>query len=340
MDPRNYSLAAAIRAAVANTWGSLRSEEKRESDRLSELAGEPLPPSRRTLIRVPGHALRDMTAAGVSGSNYLTGTGAGDYVESLTGDSAALRLGVSVLPIPKGSSSIATPKGSAGATAYWLGDENTAITESQPTLASYASASKTVAGFVQASHQLLTQAANAEQVIRAELRRAAATALDAAILAGTGANGQPTGIIITSGVGGFTGTSLDQAALRNAQADLGTAKAITDPSKVAYVAPPAVAELLAKRQRFTGSDRALWEGSSFDGTVEGVRAISTTAMPSATMILGDWSSVQILEFAGGLLLEVDPFSAFNTGLVSIRLLLDCDVLVPRPAAFSVATGIT
>jgi HK97 family phage major capsid protein len=276
----------------------------------------------------------------ISGSNYLTGAAAASYVESLTGDSAALRLGVETLTVPRGASHLVGPRGSAGATAYWLGDENTVITESQPTLASFAAASKTVAGFVQATHQLLTQAANAEEVIRAELRRAAAAALDAAIFAGTGNSGQPLGIVGTVGCGAFTGTSLDQAALRNAQADLGTAKAISDPSKVAYATTPAVAELLAKRQRFTGSDRGLWEGSSFDGTVEGCRAISSASMPSASAILGDWSSVQIVEFAGGLVLEVDPFSAFSSGLVSIRLLLDCDVLVLRPAAFSVATGIT
>jgi HK97 family phage major capsid protein len=340
MKPQDYSITAAIRAATANTWSSKPSDERRESDRLCEAVGEPLPPSQRTLIRVPGHALRDMTVAGVSGSNYLAQPGSMGYIESLTGDSAALRLGVPVLPIPRGTSHLTAPKGSAGATAYWLADENTQITESQPTLGILATAPKTIAAFCQVTHQLLTQAANAEQVVRRELRRAAAAAVDVAVFAGSGASGEPLGVVGTSGVGAFTGTSLDQAALRNAQADLGTAKTITDPAKVAYVTTPAVAELLAKRQRFTGSDRALWEGSSFEGTAEGVRAIGTAAMPAATMVLGDWSSVNLVEWAGGLVIEIDPFSAFSTGIVSVRLLLDCDVLVLQPAAFSVASSIT
>jgi len=340
MKPADYSIAAVLLAAAANSWDKLRSDERREHDRLCELADGDLPASRRPLIRLPGHALRDMTVAGVSGSNYLAHPGSADYLESLTGDSAALRLGVTTLPIPKGTSSVTKPKGSVGATAYWLGDENTAITESQPTIVEVAIAAKHVAAITQVSRQLLVQSAGAENSIRTELRKAAAAALDAAIFNGSGNSGQPTGIVGTSGVGAFTGTSLDQAALRNAQADLGTAKAITDPSKVAYATTPAIAETLAKRQRFTGSDRALWEGSSFDGTVEGVRAISTVAMPAATMICGDWSSVQVEEWAGGLLLEVDPFSAFSTGLVYVRLILLCDVVVLRPAAFTVASSIT
>jgi HK97 family phage major capsid protein len=249
-------------------------------------------------------------------------------------------LGVPVVPISRGTSHLTAPKGSSGATAYWLSDENTVITETQPTLGSVAAAPKTVAAFCQLSHQLLTQAANAEQVVRAELRRATGAALDAAIFAGAGNSGQPLGIVGTSNVGTFTGTSLNQAAARNAQADLAVAKAITDPAKVAYVAPPATAETLSTRQRFTGSDRALWEGSLWDGTLEGVRAITSASMPAGTVILGDWSSVNLIEWAGGLVLEVDPFSAFNTGLVSVRLLLDCDVLVLRPAAFSVALSVT
>jgi HK97 family phage major capsid protein len=339
MKPNDYSLTAVLRAALAGTWATFRSDERREHDRLSEIA-DPLPPSQRTLIRVPGHALRDLSVATPSAGGYLTDQGQGEYVPSLTGDSTVLRLGVTSFPVPRGASSLAWARGTAGATAHWLGDEATAVTPSQPTLGQINSTGKTMGLITTASRALLIGAANAEAVIRAELRLAAAAALDAAVLAGSGINGQPLGIVGTPGVGAFTGGSLDQAALRNAQADIGTANAVINPAAVAYVAPPAVAELLAKRQRFTGSDRGLWEGSSFDGVVEGCRAVSTSGAPVSTLVLGDWSNVQIAEWAGGIILEVDPFSSFSTGAVSVRVLLTCDVVVQRPAAFSVATGVS
>ncbi len=337
------SLVALLRQAESGSFGKKISPEYNEHRRLCEIAGDP-PPSPRIVARISGEMLRDttrdMTAAGVSGSNYLASTGSLDYLPSLTGDSAALRLGVQVIPVPRDASGIVGPRGSAGATAYWLDGEGTQITESQPSMGQLAATSKTVAAFTQISRQLLLTGANAEGALREELRRAAAAALDAAIFNGSGASGEPLGVVGTPGIGAFTGTSLAAAALRNAQADLGTAKAITNPERVAYVTPPEVAELLASRQRFTGSSNTTWEGSSFDGLVEGVRAVSTIAMPTATMLLGDWSSVAVLEWSGGLIVEFDPFSSFNTGLIGVRMLLDVDVIVTRPAAFTLATSIT
>ena len=333
------SLINQLREAEGGNFGRTNSPEFRRHRELCERAGD-LPPSRRILARIDAAMLRDMTVAGVSGSNYLAPTVAGEYIPALQDDSAALKLGAQVLSIPAGSASLAQPRGATAATTYWLSDENTQITETQPALGSVASTSKTVAALVQVSRQLLIQGANTESVVRTELRRAAAAALDAAVFAGTGAAGQPTGIVNTSGIGAFTGASLDQAALRNSQADLATAKAIVNPGALGYVTTPAVAELISKRQRFTGSDRALWEGPSHDGIVEGLRAISSANAPTATMILAEWSSCQIVEYNGGMVIEVDPFSGFSTGLINIRLLLNVDVMLLRAAAFSVATGVS
>lgn len=336
MSPAEFRITAIIKSVLAETWHRVGSDERREHDRLCKLAGAE--PNGMGAARIPGHALRDLDTTTGSG---LTGTiRNGEYVESLTGDSAALRLGVRSVPVPAETSVFAVPRASAGATAYWLSSETQQVTDSVPTIGQAAAAPKILAAYIEVSRLLLLQAPNVENVVRAELRRAAGAALDAAIFAGSGGTGQPLGLVSTPNVGAFTGTSLDQAALRNAQADLATAKAITDPSKLAYVTTPAVAELLAKRPRVTSSDRMLWEGASHDGIVEGCRAVSSAGMPAATAIFGDWSSVWVAEFAGGLTLEVDPFTQFQAGIVGLRLLVPCDVLMTRPAAFTVATSIS
>jgi HK97 family phage major capsid protein len=185
------------------------------------------------------------------------------------------------------------------------------------------------------SRKLLLQS-NAEAIIRIELTRAAA-ALDAAILAGTGNLGQPLGIVGTPGIGGFTGASLDLAALRNGQLDCAAA---AEGRPLAMVTTATVADLLARRPRVASSDRMLLEGATADGTVEGIRCMATSNCPTATAVIGDFSSAFVVEFAGGMQIEVDPYTRFKTGDVGVRLLLPVDVMIARPAAFSIATSIT
>lgn len=338
--PSALSITSIVRSVIAETWHTDTSPERREHVRLCAAAGVAPDSLPRGVARVPGLALRDLTVASGSAGGYLSDTGLGEYVAALQADSAVLRLGALVQPVGRAHSALAIPRGATAAPAYWLSDEASPITEGDPSFGSVAASSKHVAAFVEISRQLLLTAANAEAVIRQELRRAAAKAIDAAALNGSGAAGQPRGIIGSAGVGAFTGGSLNQAALRNGQADLIAANAVINPETLAYVTTPAVAELLSTRQRFTGSDRALWEGSLADGMIEGCRALASTNVPTATMVHGDWSSLGILEFPGGLQIDVDPFSKFDRGLVGIRLIAHVDVALLRPASFSVASSIT
>ena len=331
-----YSLARAIALLAGETWARTPSPEKAAHDALVREHGDL---ARPFAARIPGHALRDMTVAGASGSNYIVGTeapAAVGYIEALQPRSVALRLGATIMPAGRGHAGI--PKGTNKATTQWLADENSAITEGQPQFGEVNSTPKVLACLFDMSRQMLLQS-NAEQIARTEANKAAASALDRAILQGSGVNGQPVGIVNTS-VGAFTGASLNQGALRNAQADVSTADAVLDPTKVGYVATPAIAETLSTRQRFTGSDRALWEGNLVQGVIEGAPAFSTTNCPTSTMIYGDWSSIVVLEWSGGAQIAVDPFTKFNQGLVTIRLLLLVDVIVKHSGAFSVATSVT
>jgi HK97 family phage major capsid protein len=327
-----YRITDMLLAKVARSWGQTRSHEHSEHRRLVDQYGEP---ESGHAVRIPGHALavRDMTTAT---TGAIVPTLQGDYLPALVPFAAPLALGAQI--IPAGPGNIAYPRGTTAATAYWLSDEGaTQITETQPTIGQLAATPKTVAALVEVTHQALAQS-NAEAVIRTEIARAAGAALTQAILAGTGNSGQPTGIVNTANVGTFTGASMTQAHVRNAQADI--AAAILDPAAVGFVTTPAVAEVLATRQRFTGSDRTIWEGASHDGTVEGIRALATTGCPAATAVVGDWSQCWVIEFAGGAQILVDPFTKFDRGIVAVRLLLHVDLVFLRAAAFSVATSVS
>ncbi len=330
----NFSISAMVKAQLSQTWGNVISHEFAISNRLAEKYG----PVDRNGCRVPDDILqRDLNAAVGSAGAYLNSGRAIGCIPSLQPASVCLTLGAQVVSVPLGGS-VAVPRGTSGVSTTWLANETSTITESQPLFGQVVATPKMLSCFAEVSRQLLLQS-NADEILRQEFQRAAATALDAAILGGSGASGQPQGIATTSGVGTFTGASLSQSALRNAQADVNGATGV-NPATLGYVTTPAVAEILAARQRFTGSDRGLWEGASADGIVEGVRAMATTACPTAVMIHGDFSRVHVVQWLDGLVIEADPFSKFASGVVALRLLLPVDFIVAQAAAFSVATSVT
>ena len=170
-DVRRYSMMKALRAAANKDWSKagLELEANREiSKRLSRL------PRSETSFFVPLDKMmegrqaqrRDMTVAGVSGSQYLVSTDnmPGSFIDLLRNTSVALRMGVRRMSGLVGNVTI--PKMTAGNSAYWLSDESTQITESQPTVGQLSLAPKNVAALTELSHQLMQQSTpDADQMV-------------------------------------------------------------------------------------------------------------------------------------------------------------------------------
>ena len=57
------------------------------------------------------------------------------------------------------------------------------------------------------------------------------------------------------------------------------------------------------------------------------------------MIFGEWSNVLIATW-GILEIAVDPFTAFKSGIVSVRAFWTVDIALKRPDRFSVASSVT
>lgn len=283
------------------------------------------------------YAQRDMTVAASAAGGFLVGTDNVGLIDLLANRSVILRLGARRMPGLRGN--VTLPKQTGGATAYWIASEGTPITESQPTFAQIALAPKMVGAYTEISRQLLLQSAPAVNgVVANELTRRVALAIDKAAIDGSGAGGQPTGILNVAGVGAFTGTSLGIDDLLDAQGDLAAAN--VDLAGASYCTTAAVAALLMQRQRFTGTDSPLWVGSMVDGRVMGLRAIASNQMPSATVICGNWSHCIVGEWGAPIEIEVNPYAAFASGTIGVRALALVDIAFEHPTAFSVATGVT
>ena len=178
---------------------------------------------------------------------------------------------------------------------------------------------------------LLQTNAGVERFLANDLLSTVAIAVDLAAIAGSVANGQPTGIINTAGVGSVTGTSLNTAGVLEFQTDVANALAETS----GYATTAAV---LAARVA-TGTQSYLWQGSLYNGVLGGLRAMSSAQVPTGDMVFGDWSRL-IVGGWGTLQVEINPFAIFPAGVLGARVLFVLDVGCVMPTAFSIATSVT
>jgi HK97 family phage major capsid protein len=259
-----------------------------------------------------------------------------DFIELLRSRNLLMSLGARMLSGLVGNADITRQTGAA--TGYWLGSESTAITESQQTIGLLQLRPKVLGAYTEISRLLLQQSTpDADMFVMDDLAQVLAIALDVAGFNGSGAAGQPTGILGTAGIGAFTGTTLGLAGLMDAQTDVAAANALTP--NCAYVTTPAVASLLAQRQKFASTDTPLWTGNILDGNVLGFRGATSNNIPAATAIFGDFSQVIVAEW-GALEIAANPYANFAAGITGIRAFHTVDIGVRTAGAFSAANAIT
>lgn len=335
-DQKRFSVFKAIRALTDKTWKGAEFELECHNEILKRTG---LPEAINGGFYMPMDVQkRDMTVATATAGGNLVATDlqAANFIDLLRARSRAAQLGATMLPGLVGN--VAIPKLTGAATAYWLTNEATAITESQQTIGQLALAPKNLGAYTEISRQLMLQSTPAaEQLVMGDLAKVLALAIDLAAFEGSGSSGQPTGISATAGIGSVTGTSIALAGMIEFQTDTGAANALSENS--AYLTTPTVAGLLMQRARFSNTDTPLWTGSVLDGQACGYRASTTTAITAASMIFGDFSQVVIGEW-GMLEIALNPYANFSAAITGIRAIQSVDVGIRQAAAFSRATSIT
>lgn len=331
-----YSVFKAVRAVLGQNWSKAGLELEAHKAIQQRLGGNPL---NENTFFVPTEVQtirnkRDMTAAGSSGSNYLVGTDNVSFIDLLRNRSVALRMGATRLGGLVGNVTI--PRETAAASTYWLASESTQITESQPTIGQLSLTPKHVGAYTEISRLLALQSSpDAESLVMADLAKAVALAADLAVMHGSGGSGQPQGIVGTSGVGSVTGSSIAFAGILEFQTDIGNALS----QSCGYVTTPAVAALLKARVEISSTYSPLWVGSLLDGTVTGMRAMTSAQVSSGYILFGDWAQVIMAEW-GSLAVEVNPYANFQAGIIGVRALYAMDAGLRIPGAFSVASSVT
>jgi len=287
-------------------------------------------------------------------STIATDTLASSFIDLLRNKMRVRQLGATVLGGLSGNISI--PRQSGGATAAWVA-EGVAPAQSTQTFDSVTLAPNGVAAETQVTTQTLIQSSiDMEAMIRNDIATVMALAIDLGCINGSGAGGQPTGILNTAGIGsvalGANGAALTnvdplidlEAALSNVNADEGS---------LAYLTNSHVIAALKKLKTTTGE--YLWTNeaagdypSATLGSINGYSVARSNQVPSnlskgtsvgvlSAMIFGNWSDLIIGEW-GALDLQVDPYTG-GIGNVKVKALQFVDCAVRHPESFAAITDI-
>jgi len=330
---QRFSVLAMAMAKATETWGRIDSHEFRVVSSLIERNG--LPDS--GFDPIPAYALRatPLTTASANGG-YLDDTEMLGYLPALQAQSNVLRLGATPVALGKGNATM--PRGVTAITPTWLGDEVTPTSATAPTFGSLAFTRKNMLVSVTLSRQQLLQS-NAEAIVNDELRRSFAAEIDRQAIQGTGIAGTPVGLLNMPQITNLTGTTLAYSTIVTAMTNVANGNAIVNEAALGFMTTPTVAGQL-KQRFFSAAALPIWDGSVASGTIDDQPALSSNNVAAGNLIHADWSRLLIGEWSDGLQIDVDPFTNFQSGLVTIRLCASVDFQIASSLSFNVITGIT
>lgn len=291
---------------------------------------------------IPGRALGNVRAMNIgtdTAGGYLVGddTRADDFVTYLHPVLLAGRLGVPSWPGLVGNAVV--PSGTIGATTYWL-DEAGVVPESTDVAFGGAVLKPRTVGallpLISRNLLLLGSRRSVEPILQALLKTAIASGVDGAFFAGSGADGQPLGVVNTPGIDTRSGATF---ALATATAML---KVLEDGNiateGASWAMDPASAELLRKREKVSGQPVYLLGD---DNRMCGRSAYVSASIPAATILLGNFTEgAAIPSWGPGVELIVDDKTRSKEGQVRLIGFASVDVFVRRTAAFAIATEVS
>ena len=273
-------------------------------------------------------------------------------IDRLFPDSVAAKMGAQSISIPSGL--VEWPVVTSAVAAAWQDGETADV--GGPT--AYATTdramdpNKTLGIQMKITRRTLLQSGQAlEEAVRRDMNGAMAQAIDSAVFRGTGANGQPLGVIAGYATYGITATAIGAAAswsiFRAAIARFMVANAASGPGQV---------KLLLRPEVWSYMDGALISGtavSEWDRMVAQIGAeniiLATNALaaptgsPLASNALLTTAAGGIAPIFVGLFGAVDmirdPFSDATSGGLRITALATIDATVARPAQLELLTGV-
>ncbi len=273
-------------------------------------------------------------------------------IDRLFPDSVAARMGAQMISIDAGA--VEWPVTTSAVTAGWADGETANV--AGPTV--YATTDRAMSpdhnlGIqMRITRKTLKQSGAAiEQAVRRDMSGAMGAAMDQATFLGTGANGQPLGVITGAGTYGITSTAVDAlaewAAFRAGVTRFMTANAANAPGQVRALLRPELWDYMEGKQsilpdlsewdrllknipaaNIAMTSNALEEPSGSPLATSSL--LTTSAGGVAPIFIGAWGAVDMIR---------DPYSDAQSGGLRITALATMDVTVAREAQLELLTGL-
>jgi HK97 family phage major capsid protein len=277
-------------------------------------------------------------------------------IERLKAEVIAYKLGA--VDMAASGSPISVPRLSASATAYWV-SENSTITPSDLTFQQVSMTPKTAACRVVLSNLLLeTSMPTADAVIEQDIASQLGIALDTGILNGSGASGEPLGVMNETGIGSVA--SVGTAASAPVGDKITSLAKLTDfidslannnalSGSLGWAIHPAILSYIRQMTSVAGGSGAtdfvaintqvVAEGPAY--SILGYPYYTSTSMGtpsgatvSESMCFGNWNDLMVARWGGlRLAASTDGDNAFSLDQTHIRATVRADVAVRHAASF-------
>ncbi len=283
---------------------------------------------RRIIERVSQY--RDLTSGGSTSGAELVGTDhlGGSFIELLRNKMLTVKLGAKFLSGLKGN--VAIPKLTSAATFGWVSTEGAGVTESAPSTGSVLLTPHEGSANVDLSRQLILQSSpDAELLVKDDLSTIVALGIDHAAINGTGEDGQPRGVLNTTGIGSVDLATMGWDAALEFEKDVDAGNALD--GNLAHIMKPAVRAALKGRLKSTGVAGYICEKNM----INDYPALTTEQMAANAILFGNFAQLIIGEWGG---LDIQFYRAPRTGIVTYTVFKTVDVAVRQPAAFSAGTN--
>lgn len=271
------------------------------------------------------------SAAGDTGGNLIATTLLSEsFIDILRNRTTLMNMGTVVGGLV---GNIDIPKQVAAAQGYWIG-EGDASAESVLELGKINLSPKTVGARSKITRKMLVQSSmDVEALVRADLAKAMALAIDKAGYYGSGSENQPLGIANHVGINAveFAGNQPTFAELVEMETQIALDNA--DVASMAYVGNASFRGHAKTTLKFPGVNGSgtIWEPGN---TVNGYRTEVTNQITAGDVFMGNYADLLIAMW-GGLQIIVDPYTSSDEGAVKVKVFHDIDFGLRRTQSFCV-----
>lgn len=337
-----FDLGRFLRGRITNDWSDARDEREQSAELTRSARGV-----RGMVVPIEAlHTRAPMLTSGVAGP-LTTVQHRGDlFIDALRPASFAIQAGAQM--VGGLTSDVSIPRETTAPAASWIA-EGGSIAEGNPVFDNVTLNATMLAACVTMSRKALLQGIpQMDDLLKRSINAQFASALDAAVISGSGVAPIPRGIQATVGINSFAAAGAAAVTWEEiiaAWAAVASDNIMPD-SSMAWVAHPTVAAILRNTEKFAGSSgepilgdvAEIRDGSILAGTIMGRPAFETSHASATTLTLGRMSDVLIGQF-GGVDFVIDEYTGASTGTIAIYAYAFFDITVRRPQSFCVITGI-